>query len=141
GLAVPYGPPDERLRTAQVFGVAVAPDIECQLVALGHLRFAALDFHHAGHRIASGVIPRVVRPQGLVVGARRPVPFLEAPVGGPVPRPFADVPLSVDGAGVPALGQQITQRLLPGDQAPAARRPERDTVRAGADRVPPRQQR
>jgi hypothetical protein len=110
---------DERLGAAQVLGVAVAAHVERQLLALGDLGVAALALGHAGDAVALGVIPGVIGPQGLVVGARRPAPFLEAFVGRPAARSFADMPLPVGSAGVAGLAQQVGDGLLPRDQAPA----------------------
>jgi hypothetical protein len=132
---------DERRGAFEVVGVAVAAHVEGELVAFGDVGVASAALHHPRHRVPLWVVPRVGRPQRFVVGARRPVPLIEALVGRPPPWSFADVPLAVGGARVAGRRQEVTEGLLPGDQAPAMQRAERDAVVAGADRVAPRQQR
>ena len=137
----PPGLGADELRSApQVLAVAVAPDVECQLIPLGDVMVAAFDLYHPRHRIALRVIPGIVRPQRLVVGARRPVPLLEALSGRPPARPLPDMPLAIRRAPIPGPRQQVTQRLLPRHHAPATRRPQRDAVIPRPDRMPPSQQ-
>ncbi len=56
------GASDEVIRVREVCDVAVAPDLECQLLALGDVWLALLDLYHPRLRVALWVIPRVGRP-------------------------------------------------------------------------------
>src|SRR5581483_10675644 len=73
------------------------------LRALVHVRVA----------VAFRDILRIIEPHAFVVGAQRPIPFVETVVGRPAPVLGADVPFALDRAGIARLSQDRSNGLLP----------------------------
>ena len=127
--------------TPQIFAIHFAPQRHRHLliVQLPHsCARRALD--HVARWIALGVIPRVLRPKALRVGARGAVPLIKAVVGGPATVLSAQVPLTQNGGGISGSGEDVPQGALPGGK-PALVAARHHGVRTGTDSVPPRQQR
>ena len=123
---------DERIRSAEVFDIAVPPNIEGQLRTFSDFGVTAVHLEHPRDTISVRVVPGVGSPERLVVRARRPVPLEESLIGRPASATFPDMPLPVRRACVPSRGQQVAERFLPLDQSPPAACSERHTISAGS---------